>query len=322
MEATTRQPSSTAVAALDPAALVAQLGGEVAGTLSAALERVTTLAATGRIDRAGLRALRDEIDRARRAGIMAQQLVRLAGVPLARERVDLTALAREALRQRGRELEARGIEVRQQFEPAQVRSDATLAFSLLQAVLDWSFEHAVSRIDISVGLASAWPQRARLVVGFADQPPDEVDTAATPLDDGEQPALDTMSWRLVQQTARVLGLQARRTDTPGRTKLELAFPDTLPPILMGGFEPDGAGTARTAPGGLVAVDGAVARDAVTTPAHELERETDTVGPNSQPLAGHHVLVIAARREVRNVVRQALRPMGLLVDHAASIDEAR
>ena len=89
---------------LDLQALVSQLGSEVAETLSSALERVTTLSATGKIDRASLRMLREEIDRARRAGIMGQQVVRLGNgrVQLTNERLDLTALLSEALRQRGR----------------------------------------------------------------------------------------------------------------------------------------------------------------------------------------------------------------------------
>ena len=40
------------------------------------------------------------------------------------------------------------------------------------------------------------------------------------------------------------------------------------------------------------------------------------------LAGSHVLVLAARREVRNVIRQALRPMGLMVDFVTSVEEAQ
>lgn len=147
---------------LDANALVAQLGGEVARVLSSALERVTTLAATGRIDRASLRLLRDEIDRARRAAIMGQQTSRIASgrVRPARERIDLTALLLESLRQRSREIESRGIEVRQLFAPAEVMSDSTLLFSLLQSVLDWGFEHAVSRIELKLDIKS-WPANAR-----------------------------------------------------------------------------------------------------------------------------------------------------------------
>ena len=67
--------------AADAHDLVAQLGSEVAAVLSTALERVTTLATTGKIDRASLRALREEVDHARRAAIMGQQVSRLAAGP-------------------------------------------------------------------------------------------------------------------------------------------------------------------------------------------------------------------------------------------------
>jgi CheY-like chemotaxis protein len=277
---------------LDPQALIAQLGSEVASTLSSALERVTTLSATGRIDRGSLRALREEIDLARRAGIMGQQVVRLGNghVQLSSERLDLTALLREALRQRGREIDARGIEVRQQFAPAEVMSDATLLFSLLQTMLDWSFEHAVSRIDLKLDVKS-WPAHARVGVGFSHRPADEIDTASGPLQPAEETAINTMSWRLLQQTAAVLGLLLQRIDNPGKTELTLEFPDTLAPRLPGlaSLEP-------------------------------VERATQS--HNSQPLAGRHVLVLASRREVRNVVREALRPMGLMIDFVTSVEEAQ
>ncbi len=277
---------------LDHQALIAQLGSEVATTLSSALERVATLAATGRIDRDSLRALRDEIDLARRAGIMGQQVVRLGNgrVQLARERVDLTALLRDSLVQRSREIEARGIEVRQVFAAAEVMSDLTLLFSLLQTVLDWSFEHAVSRIDLKLDLKS-WPSHARIGVCFAHRQPDEADAGPAMTLTELDPKLSTMSWRLLQQTAAVLGLITQRKDAPGKTELLLEFPDTL---------------AARVPG-LEAVDPAV---------------TSSQPHNSQPLAGRHVIVLAARREVRNVVREALRPMGLMVDFVASVDEAQ
>jgi hypothetical protein len=283
---------STEVEPLDPQALIAQLGGEVATTLSSALERVTQLAATGRIDRDGLRALREEIDLARRAGIMGQQVVRLSNgrVQLAKERLDLTSLLREALRQRGREIDARGIEVRQVLAPSEVMSDATLLFSLLQTTLDWSFEHAVSRIDLKLEIKS-WPAHAVLSVGYAHQPPDEVDAIALQLKGTEEAKLNTMSWRLLQQTGAVLGLHLQRADGPGKTTLTLEFPDTL---------------------------------AARVPGIETLEEEDTIhsAHNSQPLAGRHVVVLAARREVRNVVREALRPMGLMVDFVASVQEAQ
>jgi hypothetical protein len=277
----------------DSHALVAQLGSEVAAHLSKALERVTTLSATGKIDRAGLRALRDEIDRARRAGIMAQQVARLSGgqMQLANERLDLTALLGEALRQRGREIDARGIEVCQVLSPAEVMGDSTLLYSLLQTLLDWCFEHAFGRIDLTVEIKS-WPAHACLSASFQHQPPDEVDAASVPAGPHHEALLDTMSWRLLQKTGDVLGLDLLRQDTPGRTKLSLQFPQTVVPSLVPPSRPaDLAGYAEVSAGAM-------------------------------PLAGRHVVVLAARREVRNVVRTSLRPMGLMVDFVTSVEELR
>ena len=275
------------VAGADADALLAQLGGEVAATLSSALERVTTLTSTGRIDRTSLRALRDEIDRGRRAGIMAQQVARLGDgqVQMAPERLDLTALLREALRQRGREIDARGIEVRQVLCAVGVASDASLLFLLLQTLLDWSFDHAVSRIDFELAMQS-WPPHARLEVRFAHRPSDEVDTAAMALAGDDAAPLNTIAWRLLQQTAAVLGLPLQRLDDACKTELRLAFPQTL--------------VSRLAP----AQDGAVVH-------HE-----------AQALAGRHVLVLATRREVRHLVLQALRPLGVMLDFVATVDEAK
>lgn len=282
------QPAPSGTSGLPgPHALVAQLGGEVAGVLSGALERVHALAASGRIDRASLSALREEIETARRAGIAAQQLARLAAgdVALARERADLAALLHEALRQRVREVESRGLELRQVVAAARVLGDATLLFSLLQTLLDWSFEHTVSRIDLTLALRE-WPQQAQLACSFAHRPPDEVDAGQALPEARPQAALDTMTWRLLEQTAAVLGLPLERHDTDGRCELRIDFPDTLAPRLD-----------------LLADAGAVAGAA-----------------GAQDLAGHHVVVLATRREARNLVRQALRPLGLRLDFVDSVEE--
>ncbi|MDO9074338.1 MAG: hypothetical protein Q7U73_13845 [Rubrivivax sp.] len=277
---------------LDPQALIAQLGSEVATTLSAALDRVTALEASGQVDGETLRLLREEIDLARRAGIMGQQVVRLCNgqVQLANERLDLTALLRDVLRQRRSEIELRGIEVRQLFAPALVKSDATLLFSLLQTALDWAFEHAVSRIDLTLDVKN-WPPHARLSVAFSHRPPDKVDAGAGAAPPEEETALNTMSWRLLQQTVAVLALHLHRTDPPGRTVLEFEFPDTLLP--------------RVEPAGTTDFEESIA---------------PALAP--QPLIGRHVLVLAGRREVRNVVREALRPMGLMVDFVSSVEEVQ
>ena len=196
---------------MDSRDLIAQLGSEVATLLSSALDRVLNLTHSGRIDRSGLRALRDEVDLARRAGIIGQQLLRLTqeDLKLQRERLDLTRLLREVLVQRRHEIEARGTELRQQFEQAEVISDSTLLFALLQAVLDWCFQHALSPIDLRLDIKS-WPSHARLTCSYFYLPPEDVAPLHSARSEKEDPRLSTMSWRLLEQTAQLLGLPVDR----------------------------------------------------------------------------------------------------------------
>ena len=86
------------------------------------------LATTGKIDRAGLRMLREEIERARRAGMIGQQLARFASgrIRQSPEQISVTQMLRDVLLQRGREATARQIEIRQALKPAEVVADATL----------------------------------------------------------------------------------------------------------------------------------------------------------------------------------------------------
>lgn len=275
---------------LDPQTLVAQLGSEVASALSAALDRVAAISASNAFDRESLHALRHEISLARRAGIMGQQVVRLGSgqVRLTRERVDLSALLLDLLRQRGREFEDRGIEIRQHISPAQVMSDATLLFSLLQTMWDWAFEHAVSRMDIALEVRG-WPASACLQLAFAHLPPDAMDEGALATSSADDAAaLNTVSWCLLRQTAAVLGLRLQRRDQAGRTTLGLEFPDAVAQRM------DPAGTTSF--------------------------EEPVAPTRAQPFAGRHVLVLAGRREVRHSVREALRPMGMMVDYVDSVDE--
>jgi CheY-like chemotaxis protein len=238
--------------------------------------------------------LRDEIDLARRAGIMGQQVARLSSghVQQAHEPVNLTARCFAthccSVAAKSNPTWHRGAAGPGAGRGAQ-RRDAAVSHCC-RPLLDWSFEHAVSRIDFRLDMTN-WPVHARLTVSFLHQPPDMVEETTPPPEPTEQPQLNTMSWRLLQQTASVLGLQCCRFDTLGRAMLHLQFPDTLAPRVagMGAMEP---------------------ADKVTQ-AH-----------NSQPLAGRHVLVLAARREIRNVVREALRPMGLMIDFVGSVEEAQ
>ena len=268
--------------------LVGQLGREVAAPMTSALERINAFATTGRIDRAGLRALRDEIEGARRIGLSAQQISRFASGRVRQnpQRLNLTQTLRDALAQRGRETASRGIDLRQDLKPAEIIIDASMGSALLQALLDWSFEHARSHIEFRIDIKS-WPVHARLGCRFAYIPADELPSQSA---QGGQ-RLDSVSWQLLRRLSQTLGLVVQREDKDGSTQLTLEFPRT------------------------------VSEGVVTLGALELD-EPGATGPNSQPMVGRHVLVIASRRETRNGVRDTLRSMGLMVDYVGSIDEAR
>ena len=197
--------------------IIGQIGTEVGLPLSAALERVTVLATTGKIDRAGLRMLREEIERARRAGMIGQQLARFASgrIRQSPEQISVTQMLREVLLQRGREATARQIEISQALKPAEIVVDATLLYALLQAVVDWSIDLAQNQLEFKLDI-KAWPPYARLTARFAHARSDASDRltpVGTPL-----PSLDSMAWRLVQQISWTLGLVMDRAVSETRPR--------------------------------------------------------------------------------------------------------
>ena len=269
--------------------IIGQIGTEVGLPLSAALERVTVLATTGKIDRAGLRMLREEIERARRAGMIGQQLARFASgrIRQSPEQISVTQMLREVLLQRGREATTRQIEIGQALKPVEVMADATLLYALMQAVVDWSLDLAQGKLEFKLDI-KAWPPYARLSVRFAHASSDASDRltpVGTPL-----PSLDSMSWRLVQQISWTLGLVMDRTVSEAETTLTIEFPRTVHDEIEGVS--------------VVEID-----------------QGFGVSDNSKPLAGSHVLVVAGGREMRSLIKESIRHMGLLVDFVTGVEEA-
>lgn len=175
--------------------LVSQVGRELAEPLTAALERITTLTATGRIDRAGLRALRDEIGRARQTGIHCQQIARLASghIRQSHERVHLTHTLQSALAHRARELHHHGITVTQALRSIEVQADASMLFSLINSLIDWWMACAQGLIEVHVDL-SPWPEQARIVCQIRHRPTDHEGSGDL---DAHSSTLDTMNWHVL-----------------------------------------------------------------------------------------------------------------------------
>ena len=297
--------------------IVQQLGAEIAGPLSLALERIHDLVSTGQIDRQSLRALRESVSQAREAGMLGQQLARLASgrLKLARERMHLTQVLRGVLAQRSRETQARGIQVRQILKPVEVMADGSLLFALLNALMDWALASTHSSIDLRLDL-SPWPAKARLTCRFAHRSLDLLDDPrATELPQ----VLNSLAWRLVEQTALTMGVLPLREDEAGITVLTLEFPQTV------GDEP---GTALGTALGSTAAQ--AEREVERTSKRDAERNhAGAQGPdseylpslNSKPLAGSHVLIISQRRELRSQIQAAIQHMGLIIDLAGSMAEA-
>ena len=166
----------------------------------------------------------------------------------------------------------------------------------------WSFESACTVIDLRLTVPG-WPGRAQLRAGFGYRVADELVTAAAPLDADTDPALDTLSWRLLQQTAAVLGLDLWRRDTQGRTELTLDFPDTLAPSLQTLFTP-----------GAPAVN---AQPHAGRQGHGLRRRRLVQRHGD---AKHRLAARGHRRQRQR--GQLAGPMGLLLDFVATLDEAR
>lgn len=269
--------------------LVFQVGAEIAVPLTAALERIHQLTATGKIDRAGLRDLRDDVEQARQVGMIGQQLTRFASgrVKQSPEALKLEDVLKSMLAHRARETQARGIELKPQLKPATVVVDASLLFSLLNTMLDWALSNAADRIDFTIDF-HLWPERARLHCRFAHRPTGQREDPLSPL---LPPRLDSLAWRLIEQTAWTMGLTVVRQDAGGITALTLEFPRTVSDH---------------------------SNDAMSVA--EIDDPESTSG-NSKALAGSHVLVVASRREMRMLIRDSLRDMNLLVDMVRSIDEA-
>lgn len=281
--------------------IVQQLGAEIAGPLSTAMERIHDLISTGQIDRQSLRSLKESVVQAREAGMMGQQLARLASgrLRLSRERMHLTQILRGVLAQRSRETQSRGIQVRQILKPVEVMTDGSLLFSLLNALMDWALSSTHSAVDLRLDL-TPWPAKARLTCRFAHRSLDLMDDPRAQ----ELPrALNSLSWRLVEQTAITMGVLPLREDEAGITVLTLEFPNTV------SEEPGVAGLA-------------VGPAAPPLPSIERERDADYLpSSNSKPLAGSHILIVSQRRDLRSQIQSAVQHMGLIVDLVGSMSEA-
>jgi hypothetical protein len=263
--------------------LAGELGAQVAHSLSRALAELDRVLVGGTAAERGLREL---IEHARHAAMLGQQVSRLAqgSVVQAPEPLDLPGLWRQVLRHRRGGLAQRGLEVRQRLRPAQVCLDPSLLYAVLDSLLDWIYEHCTGAVLHVATELQTWPAQAQLRCHFGWLPPHRDG-------DGQTDALDTLSWRLVQQAAAVMGVKCEREIAPARLRVTLTIPANARrwPLLDGGGVPD---------------------------------ETDAADPAPVGLAGRSVLLLAPRPELQRAVLAALAPLGVELIASADAEGAR
>ncbi len=257
-----------------------ELSAAVAEPLTVALERVQELARTGRIEQSDLHALYAEILEARRVSMVGQQLARVASGSLrqSHEVLRLSTSVQEVLALHTEMVKKQGLSLSTTWGTSEVLIDASLLFNLLDSLVFWFGSLATSVVELRVD-KKVWPTNARLCCGFAYG-----------LFDATEEPLNTVTWRVIEQTAWALGLTVSRKATRGRVDLEFEFPRTVNHQIEG------------------------------VSAIELDHGVPELG--AKPLSGSQVLVVSSRREMRVKIRDAIKDMGLVIDFVNSIDEAR
>jgi CheY-like chemotaxis protein len=266
-------------------ALVGEFGADVAGPLTAALERIDSLIGSGRIRRADLKALRDEVHQARQAGMLGQQLAIVASgaVQASAERLVLDETVQSVLSQRASDVPNRSISVEAATQKAEVMADPALMFCLLNALFEWALGNSAGHCSFKTA-AGAAAGSLQLECRFE---PRASEALTIDLEEAfRPPRLNALAWRILEQTALAMGVSMHVQDDASWVVLTLQF-------LRAAQEPSS---------GVAAPAGGAARQ-------------------SRSLAGSQVLVISSRREVRVQVRDALRNMGMMIDFVSSVSEA-
>lgn len=265
--------------------VMGRLAEDVAVPLTHALDRLSEFATTGRIDKSGLKALRGEIGAARRAGLRGQQIARFAGgqVQQSVERVALSAVLTEVLDELAPHAPAGAFGRRLTLSEVEILGDLSLIHLVLRSAADWSLGCARSAIDWRLDV-KPWPVQGRLICHFNHRPDDleagEPGAAEMPGAD----ELDTLDWLLLQYAAQIAGVTVMRELDATCCTLTMAFPHTVNDTLEGASAVDLGGTS----------------EAIALP------------------AGSQVLVLASRRDVRQMVREALLGQDLFIDYVPSV----
>jgi hypothetical protein len=198
--------------------LVAGLADQVTEGVSALQNGIDLLLSKERITHLEHRALSIPVERLKLAGISTQQIHRFYGgrIRQSHEKVDMAQLVEGILQERKNELGVLGIELRRKLKAVEVLVDPTVAYTFVNAVLDWGLPFG-SRIDVRMDM-NAWPKHARLQVRVSN--------------DGAPPSsaamLDSLSWVLIRQIAQTAGgIEIERETTDEGVSFTAMFTRTV-----------------------------------------------------------------------------------------------
>lgn len=206
-------------------ALVAVLCEQVADGTADLAGEIERLCKHGLLSQAQAKSMRRSIDAMRSGGMALQQIVRLgAGLHnLSPDRVELSSLARNAVRDRQRELLKRGVEISYDLYRAEVWVDGAIASGLVQAGLDWV-------------LGFSRKVRIKVEPGHGDEPACLVIRGALPSPTHARPASlsrrnrrmnDNLHWVLMRQLAAGARLPIGRSSTAATEAAVIEFPATI-----------------------------------------------------------------------------------------------
>ena len=197
---------------------LANLADQVTEGVSALQNTIDLLLSKERITRQEHRALSVPVERLKVAGLSTQQINRFYGgrIRQSHEKVDMAHLVEGVLQERKNELNVLGIELRRKLKPVEVLVDPTVAYTLVNAVLDWGLPFG-NRIDVRVDM-NAWPKHARLQVRVSS---DGVPPSSTAM-------MDSLSWVLIRQIAMTAGgIEIERTTTDEGVSFTAMFTRTV-----------------------------------------------------------------------------------------------
>lgn len=210
---------SPAYAPLDIAGVI---GLQLADPLSQMQDVVQAFLQTGKISRAQVQQLSGLIEGARKTAMQSQQLARLANGRLrqSHEKLRLDILVVQALTEHMPRLQQLGIVSAQQIQQVDVIFDPGLLISLIDAAIEWMSLRG-HQLDVTLQLETP-PEHSTL--RFTARPlPEAGEFAETP------PEFEKLSWYLLMEIARTMGVKVTRSVSAIETMLTMEFQRSAAP---------------------------------------------------------------------------------------------